>query len=52
MHFNVACYNGDVTIENLNNLVFVIDIKIWNSAKILYIKTYSWKKYLPKNKTS
>ena len=52
MHFNVAYFNGDVSIGNLNNLVLVIAIKVWNPARMLNIKTYSWNKFLPKNKTS
>ena len=51
MNFNVAYFNWDVTIEILNNLVLVIAMIILNPARMLYLKTFSWNKFLPKNKT-
>ena len=44
MHFNVANFNFDVTIENLNNFILVIAMKILNLAWMLFIKTFSFKK--------
>ena len=41
MHFNVSYFNCDVPIENLNNLMIVVAMKIWNPSRMLYKKTYT-----------